>query len=82
MLNETCKHHEAINKELERYAKHCDESDKQGGYRDRLVTAEVNIIGIRSGVYKAAIVGGLIGALSGQAMPELMNFIVKKLFGA
>jgi hypothetical protein len=81
-MNELCKHHEAINVKLERFEKHCDESDEpKTGYRDRLVNVEATVKELKAGVYKAAIIGGLIGALSGQAMPELMGFIAKRILG-
>jgi hypothetical protein len=46
------------------------------------VNVEVEVKSIRAGVYKAAIVGGIIGALIGQASPELIQWVLKKIFGA
>lgn len=82
-MNEMCQHHEAMNEKLKRYDKHCDESDEpKTGYRDRLVNVEVEVKSIRAGVYKAAIVGGIIGALIGQTSPDLIQWVFKKILGA
>ena len=63
----------------ERLEKHLYDSDKEGGYRDRVAKLEVGMrIFFSSGKWfiTAACVGGFLGGLLGKAVPDFLNWIV------
>lgn len=64
-----------------RIAKHIDEGEKQGGFRDRLITLEQQMdnfkkaMWIRVGV--AGILGGLIGSGSADVIALFLKWVMK-----
>jgi hypothetical protein len=65
-----------IESELERFKHHVTESDKEGGYRDRLNKLELCV----AGLYFRLIISAFIGGLLGNQCPYLIEAIVKHLF--
>ena len=63
----------------EKFCKHIEEGEKDGGYRDRLLTAEHDINALKKCYWKTAIVCGLIGGLIGQATPDLFILLIRAL---
>ena len=67
--------------------KHIEEGEKEGGFRDRLLKAEVDIkfaneslSTIKKSYWKACIVSGLIGGLIGKLTPDMMNLVYNSIF--
>jgi len=68
--------------------RHFNESDKAGGWRDRLLALEndfknlqIRLDLVEKGVMKGAVIGGIIGALIGSGcgtlLPKLITMILK-----
>lgn len=75
---------------------HIQESNKQGGYRDRLLITEQALASskaamekelseikriVRTSHIKIGFIAGLIGGLMGQVTPQTFQWIVKLLVG-
>ena len=69
------------------FAKHVEEGEKAGGFRDRLVVVELavttlskEISALKTAKWITAVVSGLIGGLLSQILPETIELIVKTIF--
>ena len=60
----------------EKVCSHVAEGEKSGGWRDRLLICEKEIAALRTSVWKIGITSGLVGALIGNAAPEMIKLIV------
>lgn len=63
--------------------KHIDEGERAGGIRDRVKVVEIKVAdieNIKRGVWKAGIIGGVIGSLFAQAAPEVMKLLIGIIF--
>ncbi|MDP2942466.1 MAG: hypothetical protein Q8O36_03020 [Candidatus Omnitrophota bacterium] len=90
MASEVCDYHVnlvadiAVIKTDIRYIKdkvcnHVTEGEGPGGWRDRLVILEQEVKVLRSGIWKIGLASGVIGALVGNATPEVIKLIAKLL---
>ena len=68
-----------------KFYKHIEEGEKEGGHRDRIAWAEKDIkqlkcqvSEIRKGYWKAGLIGGVIGAVGGQS-PQILGFLIHLL---
>lgn len=61
---------------LEKWKQFDQHTKESIGVRDRLMKAEMAIERLKVDVKKNAIIGGIIGALLGNASPELIKAIV------
>lgn len=90
MANEVCDYHVnlvadiAVIKTDIRYIKdkvcnHVTEGEGPGGWRDRLVILEQEVRTIKASIWKIGLASGMIGALLGNATPELIKWITRFL---
>jgi len=90
MANEVCDYHVnlvadiAVIKTDIRYIKdkvcnHVTEGEGPGGWRDRLVILEQEVRTLKSSIWKIGLASGMIGALLGNATPELIKWITRFL---
>lgn len=88
MSPDTCEKHLDVARDLaviksmlsaiqDRMMHHVDEGERPGGYRDRLIVAELEISTIKKGYWKACIVSGIIGGMLGNLTPDLINAVFK-----
>jgi len=63
-----------------KFCKHIEEGEKEGGYRDRLLLLEQAVSVLKKSYWKTAIVCGIIGGLLGKLSPEICNLLVKLAF--
>lgn len=55
---------------------HVTEGDKVGGFRDRLLKAEIDLKALKERFWQSALIGGVIGALIGSGSKDIiMTFI-------
>ena len=54
---------------------HVTEGEGPGGWRDRLVILEQEVRTLKSSIWKIGLTSGVIGALVGNATPELIKWI-------
>jgi hypothetical protein len=54
---------------------HVTEGEGPGGWRDRLVILEQEVKVLRSSIWKIGLASGVIGALVGNAAPEVLKWI-------
>ena len=66
---------------LKTHSVHVLEGDKSGGFRDRLLKAEIEISDIKKNRWFTAIMGGIIGALIGSGSSEAIVLLIKWLTG-
>jgi hypothetical protein len=63
------------------FAKHIEEADVKGGFRDRLVTLENEVKSFKQAMWLgftgAGIIGGLIGSGSADALAMLIKWIMR-----
>jgi hypothetical protein len=71
----------------DKVCKHVEEGEEKGGFRDRLVVVELavssltkEISALKTAKWMTAVIGGLIGGLVAQALPETIEFVVKLFF--
>ena len=64
----------------DRMVNHINEGEKPGGIREIVHDLTKDVADIRKGMWRVAIVGGLIGGLISQLTPEIFGFIMKLLF--
>jgi len=61
---------------------HVIEGDKSGGFRDRLMKAEIDIKALKERFWQSSLIGGVIGALVGSGSKDvivgLINWFLKK----
>jgi len=90
MASEVCDYHVnlvadiAVIKTDIRYIKdkvcnHVTEGEGPGGWRDRLVILEQEVRTIKSSIWKIGLASGMIGALLGDAAPEVIKWITRFL---
>ena len=58
---------------------HVTEGEGPGGWRDRQVILEQEVRTLRSSIWKIGLGSGVIGALVGNATPEVIKLIAKLL---
>jgi hypothetical protein len=86
-MPETCEYHVQLVSDIavikndlkymrDKVCEHVTEGEKSGGWRDRLLVVEKEVAALRTSVWKIGITSGLIGALIGNATPEMVKLIV------
>jgi hypothetical protein len=67
---------------IKTHSNHVMEGDQKGGFRDRLLIAELNIKELKERFWQSALVGGIIGALVGSGSKDIIvlfvNWFMKK----
>ncbi len=58
---------------------HVTEGEGPGGWRDRLVILEQEVRLLKSSIWKIGLGSGVIGALVGNAAPEVIKLVAKLL---
>jgi len=58
---------------------HVTEGEGPGGWRDRLVILEQEVRALKSSIWKIGLASGMIGALLGNATPEVIKWVAKLL---
>jgi hypothetical protein len=90
MANEVCDYHVTLVADMaviktdikyirDRVCSHVTEGEGPGGWRDRLVILEQEIKTLKSSIWKIGLGSGVIGALVGNATPELIKWAAKLL---
>lgn len=81
----TCLHEQDWGKLWEIVKSHNDhvtEGDQSGGFRDRLLRAEMDIKILRERFWYSSLIGGVIGALIGSGSKDILimfiNWLMKK----
>lgn len=59
---------------LKAFSKHVEESERQGGYRDRLSILEGEIKQMKAN-WRLMFLGAFVGGLLGKAAPDLVNWV-------
>ncbi len=65
----------------DRVCKHVEDGEKEGGYRDRLIIVETTIKELRGSIWRAAGVGGVIGALLGSGSRDILVLFINWIIG-
>lgn len=68
---------EDIDKLDDRVGGHIVEGEKQGGYRDRVITLEIKVLQLEKWVLINGIIGGVIGGLIGHGTPEMIGWFIR-----
>ena len=58
---------------------HVHEGEEPGGWRDRLVILELEVKILRASIWKIGLASGVIGALVGNAAPEVIRWVAHLL---
>jgi hypothetical protein len=61
---------------LKTLSDHCIEGDKVGGFRDRLLSAEISIKALKERFWQSALIGGVIGALVGSGSKDVLVIFI------
>ena len=59
----------------DRVCNHVTEGEGPGGWRDRLVILEQEVRVLKSSIWKIGLSSGVIGALVGNATPEMIRWV-------
>ena len=65
---------------IKTHASHVVEGDKSGGFRDRLLKAEIDIKTLKERFWQSSLIGGVIGALIGSGSKDVIAFLVSWIF--
>jgi hypothetical protein len=61
---------------------HVIEGEREGGFRDRLLKAEIDIKAMKERFWQSALIGGIIGALVGSGSKDILviffNWFMKR----
>lgn len=90
MSNEVCDYHTTLVSDIavikndikyikDKVCNHVTEGEGPGGWRDRLVILEQEVKVLRSNIWKIGLSSGVIGALVGNATPEVIKWAAKLL---
>ena len=90
MANEVCDYHVALVADIaviktdlkyikDKICSHVNEGEGPGGWRDRLVILELELKILRSSIWKIGLASGVIGALVGNAAPEVIRWVAHLL---
>ncbi|MFA5037972.1 MAG: hypothetical protein WC479_12445, partial [Candidatus Izemoplasmatales bacterium] len=57
---------------IKNHSSHVMEGEKEGGFRDRLLKAEIDIKTIKERFWQSSLIGGIIGALVGTGSKDIL----------
>ena len=88
MSNEVCDYHVTLVADIaviktdikyikDKICNHVTGGEGPGGWRDRLVILELELKILRTSIWKIGLASGLIGALVGNATPEVIKWVAR-----
>ena len=66
---------------IKAHTAHIVDGDKSGGFRDRLMRAEIDIKVLKERFWQSSLIGGIIGTLIGSGSRDALNFLIKWIMG-
>jgi hypothetical protein len=63
------------------HSTHVMEGDKSGGFRDRLLMVERDMVELKRRFWLSSILGGVIGALIGSGSNDVVVMLIKWIMG-
>jgi hypothetical protein len=63
------------------HSAHVMEGDKSGGFRDRLLMVERDMVELKRRFWLSSILGGVIGALIGSGSNDVVVMLIKWIMG-
>lgn len=61
---------------IKSHSDHVMEGDKSGGFRDRLLKAEIDLKQLKERFWASSLIGGVIGALIGSGSKDLLTVFI------
>ena len=66
---------------VEAHSNHVVEGNKDGGFRDRLLRAELDIKSLKERFWQSSLIGGVIGTLIGAGAKDVLSVFIHWIMG-